>query len=235
MPRVQTRRWRRSWSDNSHRACQIRWTTAAVSLNEPLPVAEAQMLCAMPASVRPSQCKSAPQPRIRYWPLVRRKFVGTAKGRREESDPDRGACHRRRTTANRAKRFARPLIRPRRFPLMLRASLGTYQAAAVWRYAAGRPSRAWSALRAFSQPFVRRTGRQQAERQHQTGKQAHLIYQSHPCRPRPDLVELRRFFESMRRSFDALVGRVFLRILGSTIAVSIICVSRSSASRRFCS
>src|SRR5450631_1993270 len=39
----------------------------------------------------------------------------------------------------------------------------------------------------------------------------------------------------MRRSWDARVGRVFLRTLGSTIAARINSASRSSASRRFCS
>src|SRR6266851_2990900 len=39
----------------------------------------------------------------------------------------------------------------------------------------------------------------------------------------------------MRRSFDPLVGRVFLRIFGSIIAARIMASRRSSAARRFCS
>jgi hypothetical protein len=45
----------------------------------------------------------------------------------------------------------------------------------------------------------------------------------------------RRFFESMRRSLEALVGRVFLRIFGSISAAESVRARRSSASRRFCS
>ena len=43
------------------------------------------------------------------------------------------------------------------------------------------------------------------------------------------------FFVSMRRSCEARVGRVFLRILGSIKAARTSSASRSSAARRFCS
>jgi hypothetical protein len=49
------------------------------------------------------------------------------------------------------------------------------------------------------------------------------------------LVAPRRFFDSMRRSCEPLVGRVFLRTFGSIRAVRISAASRSAAARRFCS